>query len=223
MLNFFSLRISAGSRYDGSIGNGKGARSRMDADMLSRIGIVAGAAGAWALCVKNAVRCLLARRDDPVAVKLALLSAGLFAALVMGAVILADAAGLPPACAWAACLLLAAVLADALAKPRWEAAERERLENLASMRAAVEALRARAEAGQAPTLEESCAKAARRFDLTRREEEVLGLLVEGLSYADIEERLHLSHSTVKSHVRNLYRKLGVNRREQLLIKLDTAS
>lgn len=195
----------------------------MDADMLSRIGIVAGAAGAWALCVKNAVRCLLARRDDPVAVKLALLSAGLFAALVMGAVMLADAAGLPPACAWAACLILAAILADALAKPRWEAAERERLENLASMRAAVEALCARAEAGQVPTLEESCAKAARRFDLTRREEEVLGLLVEGLSYADIEKRLHLSHSTVKSHVRNLYRKLGVNRREQLLIKLDTAS
>lgn len=220
MLNFFSLRISAGSRYDGSIGNGKEAQSRMDADMLSRIGIVAGAAGVWALCVKNAVRCLLARRDDPVAVKLALLSAGLFAALVMGAVMLTDAAGLTPTCAWAACLLLAAVLADAFAKPRWEEAERERLENLTSMRAAVEALRARAEAGQVATLEESCAKAARRFDLTRREEEVLGLLVEGLSYADIEERLHLSHSTVKSHVRNLYRKLGVNRREQLLDKLD---
>ena len=224
MLNFFSLRISAGSRYDDDIEKGKGGdEAAMDTDPVSRIVVLASAVGAWALCVRHVVRYLFASNDDPVLLKRSLLAAGFFMALIMGAVMLADAAGLPPACAWAACLLVASFCADAFAKPRWEAAERARLEGLASMQAAVEALRARSEAGQAPTLEESCANAARRFELTRREEEVLGLLVEGLSYADIGERLHLSHSTVKSHVRNLYRKLDVNRREHLLDKLDSAS
>jgi DNA-binding NarL/FixJ family response regulator len=51
--------------------------------------------------------------------------------------------------------------------------------------------------------------------LTKRELEVLGLLLEGWRNQDIAERLGLSQSTVKNHVYNLYQKTGVANRVEL--------
>jgi DNA-binding NarL/FixJ family response regulator len=48
--------------------------------------------------------------------------------------------------------------------------------------------------------------------LSRRESEILALLVQGLSNRQIAAALYLSSETVKTHVRGLYRKLGVNNR-----------
>ena len=45
--------------------------------------------------------------------------------------------------------------------------------------------------------------------LSKREREVLGLLAEGASYAQVAQRLGISAHTVTSHVKNIYRKLGV--------------
>ena len=53
--------------------------------------------------------------------------------------------------------------------------------------------------------------------LTTREHDVLMLLAEGLSAAEIGMRLHLSESTVKSHVAHLYQKLGATNRAQALV------
>ena len=48
--------------------------------------------------------------------------------------------------------------------------------------------------------------------LTPREVEVLRLVASGLTDAQVAERLVLSVRTVHSHVRSIYRKLGVNSR-----------
>jgi DNA-binding NarL/FixJ family response regulator len=50
--------------------------------------------------------------------------------------------------------------------------------------------------------------------LTEREREVLRLLAAGLSNREIGERLFLSPETVKTHLGNIYRKLGVETRTQ---------
>jgi LuxR family transcriptional regulator, regulator of acetate metabolism len=50
--------------------------------------------------------------------------------------------------------------------------------------------------------------------LTRREREVFGMLAEGESNARIAQRLVVSDDTVKTHVKHILRKLGVNNRSQ---------
>lgn len=52
--------------------------------------------------------------------------------------------------------------------------------------------------------------------LTPREQDVVLLLVQGLSYADIREQLYISEGTLKTHLRNIYRKFEVRRRRELL-------
>ena len=51
-----------------------------------------------------------------------------------------------------------------------------------------------------------------RPDLTPREREVLQLISEGMSAPEIGKRIHLSPTTVKTHLHTLYEKLGVRDR-----------
>ncbi|MBX6388599.1 MAG: response regulator transcription factor [Frankia sp.] len=53
-----------------------------------------------------------------------------------------------------------------------------------------------------------------RDKLTRREEQVLRLVAEGLTNAQIAERLFVAEGTVKSHVKSVMRKLGVATRSE---------
>ena len=91
-----------------------------------------------------------------------------------------------------------------------------------SAQALAEAIR-RAHAGHstlAPEATEVLVKATRQrggqhdYGLTERELEVLSLLVEGLSNAEIAERLVVSVATVKFHVRGILSKLGVSSRTE---------
>ena len=49
-----------------------------------------------------------------------------------------------------------------------------------------------------------------QYDLTEREKEILQELIKGFSYKMIAASFHLSNETVKSHLKNIYRKLQVN-------------
>ena len=52
------------------------------------------------------------------------------------------------------------------------------------------------------------------WDLTEREQEVLDLMIDGLSNNSMAERLHVSPTTVKSHVSHVLAKLNVATRAE---------
>lgn len=64
-------------------------------------------------------------------------------------------------------------------------------------------------------LERRCTYLSRECALTRREEDVLGLLVRGMSVPEIERVLSISRSTAKTHVHRIYVKLDVHTRDEL--------
>jgi two-component system nitrate/nitrite response regulator NarL len=75
---------------------------------------------------------------------------------------------------------------------------------------------ARGDTVLAPELHSGVAREIRLRDgrplLTAREREVLGLIADGRSTAQIAGRLHVSPTTVKTHLGNAYEKLGVSDR-----------
>ncbi len=50
--------------------------------------------------------------------------------------------------------------------------------------------------------------------ITKREQEILALIADGLSNKEIADRLFVSENTVKTHSSRLFEKLSVNRRTQ---------
>jgi predicted ATPase/DNA-binding CsgD family transcriptional regulator len=65
-----------------------------------------------------------------------------------------------------------------------------------------------------PRLDSAGIEVSRRFELTRREREVLGLLCQRLTDPEIAERLFLSPRTASKHVGNILGKLGVSSRRE---------
>lgn len=78
-----------------------------------------------------------------------------------------------------------------------------------------------ASAGLTPGTSEKAAANGRNFHtapLTGRELEVLGLMVQGATNVEISGSLKISPHTVKSHVINIFNKLGVNDRTQAAVR-----
>lgn len=73
------------------------------------------------------------------------------------------------------------------------------------------ALAPEAQAGLAQQIQQR-EREAGRPELTARENEVLGMIAEGLSAPEIGRQIHLSPTTVKTHLHTLYEKLGVSDR-----------
>ena len=61
-------------------------------------------------------------------------------------------------------------------------------------------------------------KGEAKAELTRRELEVLKLLVEGYKDRQISDSLYISEHTVRSHIKNIYKKMRVSSRSQAVAK-----
>jgi len=60
---------------------------------------------------------------------------------------------------------------------------------------------------------------ASKNKLTEREAEVLNYISEGMSNADIAEKIFVSTNTIKYHIKNIYLKLDVKNRVEALNKI----
>ncbi len=57
------------------------------------------------------------------------------------------------------------------------------------------------------------------YDISKREREIINQLLTGKSNKEIAAELYISYNTVKTHVKNIYRKLDVANRIQLIHKI----
>lgn len=55
--------------------------------------------------------------------------------------------------------------------------------------------------------------------LTKRESEVMEQLIKGLSYKEVSQILKISTATVNDHIKNIYHKMGVNSKSELIVKI----
>jgi len=86
----------------------------------------------------------------------------------------------------------------------------ESLEQLSSQMQAVPA------EPPAASIDDRCAELASQHELTAREAEIFALTARGHSSTYIAEQLFISASTVRFHQQNIYRKLDVHSRQELL-------
>jgi DNA-binding NarL/FixJ family response regulator len=66
---------------------------------------------------------------------------------------------------------------------------------------------------------ENVSTAVNEYKLSEREKEILNLVIGGLTKRKIAELLNLSYHTIDSHLRNIYRKLGVQSKSQAITKV----
>jgi len=71
---------------------------------------------------------------------------------------------------------------------------------------------------RAQTRTQTPSTSTKAFGLSDREMQVLNLLVDGLSNAEMASRLFLSQETVKTHMRHIMEKLQVSDRTQAAVK-----
>jgi DNA-binding NarL/FixJ family response regulator len=94
----------------------------------------------------------------------------------------------------------------------WKGLPREEVADALRQVAAGEIVVAAPDADSTPATDLTASQ--REWGLTTRENEVLTLLTEGASNAQIAQALFVSVETVRSHVKQVYRKLGVHTRSQ---------
>lgn len=67
-----------------------------------------------------------------------------------------------------------------------------------------------------PSLEDRLEKVGAEYDLTEREKELVALIYEGRSNAEIAEALFISESTVKTHIYNIFKKMKIKNRMSVM-------
>ena len=171
------------------------------------------------------VRAFFRTRVNRTAYRAAGAWAACFGVTLVGSLMALDTRGVDAAATFAACACLLSFPSCLLLERRWRNRD---------MAAAVAYLQLHRPAPRPATpaaapgsewgtgLDATCARLARSYDLTRREEDVLRLLMEGRTFAEAADEWVVSLNTVKSHVRRIYATMGVNGKADLLEKVSSA-
>lgn len=180
-------------------------------DAAFAVMIVLATATVFALSCTRIARAAFAEEPTRSDVRLAWYWGLAFALAVVGCLALSESVGNPAAAVFAVVFCLATLATGRVLAQVWRASEAEEARTLDELRALVDRYRA-----SESSVEARCARAAREHDLTRREEDMLRLIVDGFTQPQIARELFVSRDTVKTHVRNLYRKMGVAGKAELV-------
>lgn len=172
--------------------------------------IIAGVAAVFAACCAAIAKAAFSSFPSKALLQSAFYQAAAFALALVGCLAVTQVAGNAAAALFSAAFCILSLALGLLLARTWNS-------NEIAERASIEELRRFVENHQdvEATLEERCARVAREFDLTRREEAILGLLLEGKTRPEVAEALFVSENTVKTHIRNLYKKMGVSGKAEL--------
>lgn len=187
----------------------------MALEIVTIAAIVLATGALFVSCCVHIVRAAFRERASRVDVRLALYWSLAFAASVIGCLALTDARGNAASALYAALVCVVAFAAGWALARSWRAADEAERARVCELVALVDRYREGEE-----SVEARCARAARTYDLTRREEEILALLLQGRTRSEIARELYVSGDTVKTHIRNLYRKTGVAGKDELVAALD---
>jgi len=55
-----------------------------------------------------------------------------------------------------------------------------------------------------------------KYNISAREQEIIQFIIDGKGNNEIKEKLFISYHTVKNHLSNIYRKLNVKNRHELV-------
>lgn len=70
------------------------------------------------------------------------------------------------------------------------------------------------------TVQGALERLASRHGLTKRESEIAGFLIRGYTFPQIASTLYLSIDTVRTHIKSLYRKIGIHKKQQLIAMVE---
>ncbi|WP_139652636.1 helix-turn-helix transcriptional regulator [Raoultibacter phocaeensis] len=177
---------------------------------LSVAAILAGTGVVFVVCCAAIARASFSETLSRANLQVAVYYGAVFAVALFGCLAVTQAAGTGAAAVFSLGLCTVSLAVGWFLSRVWRRAEEAELASIDELRAFV-ASHQDVEA----TLEERCARMARECDLTRREEAILGLLLEGKTRSEIADALVVSQNTVKTHIRNLYKKMGVSGKSEL--------
>lgn len=173
--------------------------------------LIAGVAILFVACCAAIARASFSEIPSKANVQVAFYQAAAFAIALIGCLALTQLWGSSVAAVFSIALCVIALGAGWLLSRAWNAREEAELASLEELRRLVASYRV-----NEASLEEQCARVARTYDLTRKEEAILNLLLGGKTRTEIAQELYVSDNTVKTHIRNLYKKMGVSGKAELV-------
>lgn len=187
---------------------------------VSVAAIIAGTAIVFVMCCVAIARVSFGETMTRANLHVAIYRGAVFAVALFGCLAVTQTAGAAAAGAFSLILCAASLGAGWFLERSWKRSEEAEIASIDELRRLVESYR---DSSDDETSAQRCARAARAFDLTRREEVMLVLLLEGKTRAEIAGELYVSENTVKTHIRNLYRKMGVAGKAELVEAVDGQS